>query len=84
MPSTVADHVAAVVLFGTPSAEFLGSVDAPPITLGPSYAGKTLQLCNPDDTICNGAPAGPPNLAHASYGFDGATAQGAAYAVGHL
>jgi hypothetical protein len=84
MPSEIADHVAAVVLIGTPSAEFLRSVDAPAITLGPSYVGKTLQLCNPDDTICNGAPAGPPSFAHASYGFNGATAQGATYAVAHV
>ena len=84
MPSEVANHVAAVVLIGTPSPQFLGSVDAPPITIGPSYAGKTLQLCNPDDTICNGAPAGPPSFAHALYGANGSTAEGATYALSRL
>lgn len=84
MPSEVADHVAAVVLIGTPSPEFLGSVGAPPITIGPSYAGKTLQMCNPGDTICNGAPAGPPTVDHALYGVNGMAAQAATYAVDHL
>jgi len=84
MPSEVADHVAAVVLIGTPSAEFLRSVGAPPITIGPSYTAKTFQLCAPDDTICNGAPAGPPSFAHALYGANGSTNEAAAYAVGRL
>jgi cutinase len=84
MPKEIANHVAAVVLIAAPSAEFLSSVGAPPITLGPSYTAKTLQLCAPDDTICNGAPAGPPNFAHAAYGVNGMAAQGATYAVDRL
>jgi hypothetical protein len=84
MPPEVAKHVAAVVLIGTPSPEFLSSAGAPPITLGPSYVGKTLQICAPDDTICNGAPAGPPSMAHALYGVNGMAAQGATYAIDHL
>jgi hypothetical protein len=84
MPKEVADHVAAVVLIGLPSPEFLSSGGAPPITIGPSYVDKTLKLCAPDDTICNGAPAGPPNFAHAMYGVNGSTNDGAAYAVARL
>jgi hypothetical protein len=84
MPSEIANHVRAVVLIGKPSPQFLSSVGAPPIVIGPSYAGKTLELCNPDDTVCNGAPAGPPSFAHALYGANGTAAQGASYAVGHL
>jgi hypothetical protein len=84
MPSKIADHVAAVVLIGTPSAEFLAGTGAPPITLGPSYAGKTLQMCAPDDNICNGSPAGPPSFAHAMYGVNGMTAEAASYVVARL
>jgi cutinase len=84
MPSEVADHVAAVVLIGLPSPEFLANTGAPPITIGPSYVDKTLKVCAPDDNICNGAPAGPPSFAHAMYGMNGATNDAAAYAVARL
>lgn len=84
MPSEVADHVAAVVLIGLPSPEFLASGGAPPITIGPSYVGKTLKVCAPDDTICNGAPAGPPSFSHAMYGVNGSVNEAAAYAVARL
>ncbi|SEH62533.1 Cutinase [Mycolicibacterium rutilum] len=84
MPPEIADHVAAVVLFGKPSPQFLRDIGAPPIVIGPSYTGKTLDLCAEGDTICNGAPVGGPSFAHASYGFNGMTNEGAAYAVGRL
>lgn len=84
MPPEVADHVAAVVLIGLPSAEFLSSTGAPPIRIGPSYIDKTFELCAPDDTICNGAPPGPPSWSHAMYGINGSINEAAAYAVGRL
>jgi cutinase-like protein len=84
MPSSVANHVAAVALFGKPSGEFLRQYDAPPIDLGPLYAPKTIDLCVPDDTICNGAPDGGPTIAHALYGMNGMTNEAAAFAVGRL
>ena len=84
MPTEVADHVAAVVLIGLPSHEFLANTGAPPIAIGPSYVAKTLKVCAPDDTICNGAPAGPPSFAHAMYGVNGSTNEAAAYAVARL
>jgi hypothetical protein len=84
LPPDVADHVAAVVLFATPSTEFLRQFGAPAITIGPLYAGKTLQLCDPGDSICSGAPNGGPNFAHALYAVNGAVNEGAAYVVGHL
>jgi hypothetical protein len=84
MPPEVADHVAAVVLIGLPSPEFLANTGAPPITIGPSYVDKTFKMCAPDDTICNGAPLGPPNFAHAMYGMNGLTNEAAAYAVARL
>lgn len=84
MPPEVADHVAAVVLIGLPSPEFLANTGAPPIAIGPSYVAKTLKVCAPDDTICNGTPAGPPSFAHAMYGVNGSTNEAAAYAVARL
>jgi hypothetical protein len=84
MPPAVANHVAAVVLFGTPSNEFLRGAGAPPITIGPLYAAKTIQLCAADDTICNGAPPGPPGIAHTLYAANGMVDQGADFAASHL
>ncbi|BBZ19314.1 cutinase family protein [Mycolicibacterium gadium] len=84
MPAEVADHVAAVVLIGLPSQEFLSTGGAPPIRIGPSYVDKTLKICAPDDNICNGAPAGPPSFSHAMYGVNGTTNDAAAYVVARL
>ncbi|EKF22290.1 phospholipase/Carboxylesterase family protein [Mycolicibacterium hassiacum DSM 44199] len=84
MPEDIADHVAAVVLIGMPSERFLRDVGAPPVRIGPAYADKTLEMCAPDDNICNGAPVGGPSIAHAMYGVNGMAAQAAAYAVARL
>lgn len=84
MPDDVADHVAAVVLFGQPSARWITDAGAPPVIIGPSYQGKTLNLCAPADNICDGSPLGLPSFAHGSYGVNGMTNEGAAYAVARL
>ncbi|WP_413468037.1 cutinase family protein [Mycobacterium sp. RTGN4] len=84
MPPEVANHVAAVALFGTPSNRFLSDSGAPVITIGPLYVPKTTELCAQGDTICNGAPPGPPTAAHGSYVANGLTAQAASFAVGRL
>jgi hypothetical protein len=84
MPPSVANHVAAVVLLGKPSAEFMNDIGAPPIVIGPLYVPKTIELCIPDDTICNGAPAGGPSLSHALYSVNGMTNQAAQFAAGRL
>jgi cutinase len=84
MPPQVANHVAAVTLFGRPSNQFLTENGAPPITIGPLYAPKTIDLCVPDDAICNGAPGGQPTFAHLAYLSNGMTNDAAAFAVSHL
>ena len=84
MPAEVANHVAAVTLFGRPSNQWLQSYGAPPITIGPLYAPKTIDLCAPDDTICNGAPGGQPTIAHAAYAVNGMTGQAADFAASRL
>jgi cutinase len=84
MPPEVANHVAAVTLFGTPSAQWLQNYGAPPIVIGPLYAPKTLELCAAGDTICNGDAGGGPSFAHAEYPVNGMTAQAADFAARHL
>ncbi|MGA8331555.1 MAG: cutinase family protein [Mycobacterium sp.] len=79
MPPAIASHVAAVVLFGTPDDWFLGLADhnAPPITIGQLYAGKTLQLCAAGDPVC--FPGGMDRGAHSSYKVNGMAVQAADY-----
>jgi cutinase len=84
LPPEVANHVAAVVLFGTPSNEFLRGAGAPPITIGPLFAAKTIELCAPDDNICDGAPPGPPGIAHTAYPVNGMVDQGADFAASRV
>jgi hypothetical protein len=84
MPPEVADHVAAVALFGEPSDNFMRDAGAPTVVIGPLYVPKTISLCADGDTICNGAPPGPPNGAHGSYGVNGMVNQAATFAVKRL
>ncbi len=84
LPAEVADHVAAVVLFGKPSDAWTSRYGAPAITVGPAYAAKTTQLCAQGDTICDGTPGGNPSFAHALYPVNGMVGDAAAFAVGKL
>ncbi len=80
MPPPVADHVAAVALFGEPSSGFSTMLygGQPLPTLSPLYAGKLISLCAPDDPICTG---GGNIMAHVSYIQSGMTAQAATFAA---
>ena len=84
MPASVASHVSAVVLFGTPDNWVLGVADrsAPPIAIGDLYAGKTLQLCAVGDPICY--PGGLDRSAHSSYKSNGMAVQAADFVAGRL
>jgi cutinase len=84
MPPEIANHVAAVTLFGKPSPQWLQNYGAPLIVVGPLYVPKTDDLCADGDTICNGDPGGLPSFAHTSYPVNGMTAQAAGYAASHL
>jgi len=84
MPPKVANHVAAVALLGRPSDQFMRDVGAPPVVIGPLYVPKTIDLCIPDDTICNGAPPAGPSIAHALYAMNGMTNQAADFAASRL
>ena len=84
MPPELADHVAAVVLFGKPSGQFMQKYGAPLIAIGPLYAGKTIDLCALDDAICSNAPGWLPNIAHSLYPVNGMTNEAAAFAASRL
>lgn len=81
LPPAIASHVAAVVLFGTPSDWFLNLVahDAPPISIGHLYTAKTLELCNTGDPIC--FPGGTDRAAHSAYKNNGMADQAADFAA---
>ncbi len=81
MPPSAARHVSAVALFAKPSSRFLDIVDhnAPPISIGHLYAGKTIELCATDDPVC--ASSGFNRAAHSSYRFNGMTDQAADFAA---
>jgi cutinase-like protein len=81
MPADVANHVAAVTLFGAPSNRFMDTVGAPQVVIGPLYQPKTLKLCATDDPVCSD---GGDWAAHGSYADDGMVDQGASYAASHL
>ncbi len=84
LPLEVANHVAAVALFGKPSEAWTSQYGAPSIVIGPAYAAKTIQLCAQGDTICDGTPGGGPSFAHALYPVNGMVGEAATFAAGRL
>ena len=84
LPPTIASHVAAVVLFGTPSDGFLNLVahNAPSITIGNLYAAKTIEMCAPGDPVC--FPGGRDRAAHSAYKDNGMADQAADFALQRL
>src|ERR1700733_1814375 len=81
MPADVANHVAAVALLGKPDQQFMQAIDSPPVTVGPLYAAKTIELCAPGDPICSDGGEG---AAHTSYTTIGMVDQAATYAAGRV
>jgi cutinase len=83
MQAPVADHVAAVALFGEPTSGFSSALygGQPLPTISPLYGGKTISLCAPDDPICSG---GGNIMAHVSYIQSGMTNQAATFAANKL
>jgi cutinase len=88
LPRDVADHVAALALFGNPSDRYLG---APVSTLSPWYGAKAIDMCAPGDPVCTpGALFTLPthdemtSVAHLSYPNSGMPAQAASFVANHL
>jgi len=84
LPNELADHVAAVVLLGNPSDEFLSQFGAPIGRIGPLYADKTRKLCAPGDTICDGTPGFMPSIAHTLYPVNGMVDEAATFAASRV
>ena len=82
MDPSVANHVAAVVLFGMPNVRAMNFLGQPPVVIGPAYAAKTIKVCAVEDPVCSD---GMNFAAHDTYAYDGAVIdQGAAFAASHL
>lgn len=88
MPADIADHVAAVAVFGNPVDRYVG---APLTAVSPLYGFKAIDLCAAGDPICTpgGGMAMPTrdemfSEAHLSYVKSGMASQGAAFAATHL
>jgi hypothetical protein len=82
MPPEIANHVAAVALFGKPSARFMRAINDPSVTVGPQYAAKTVDLCVDNDLVCD--PTGRSFSAHNTYFDSGMVEQAAVYAANAL
>ncbi|HYZ67537.1 MAG TPA: cutinase family protein [Mycobacterium sp.] len=76
LPPNVPDHVAAIAVFGNPSAK-LGL----PLTASPVWGGRAIDLCNGGDPICQ--TNGESLAAHRSYP-GGPTNQAANFVAGLL
>jgi cutinase len=88
LPADVADHVAAVAVFGNPTDRYLGG---PISAISPWYGAKAIDLCAPGDPICTpgGGLTAPTHdemfsAAHLSYPNSGMPAQAATFAASHL
>jgi cutinase len=82
MPPDVANHVAAVALFGKPSTRFMHAINDPPVTIGPEYLAKTIDLCVDNDLVCDSH--GSSFAAHNEYVETGMVDQGADFVARQL
>jgi cutinase len=74
LPPNAPDHIAAVAVFGNPSAK-LGL----PMTASPVYGSRAIDLCNPNDPVCTDG-----NSVDAHRAYDGGPANQAASFVAGL
>jgi cutinase len=84
LPPAVADHIAAVVLFGTPREWIINIADnsAPPIAIGSSLSARTVEFCATGDPICS--PGGLDRAAHSAYKVNGMADEAAVFAANAL
>jgi cutinase len=82
MPPEIADHIAAVALFGKPSTRFMHAINDPPITIGTQYVAKTIDLCVDNDLVCDAD--GRSFSAHNQYVDAGMVDQAATFVANQL
>lgn len=76
LPPFAGDHIAAIAVFGNPSAKI-----GLPLTSSPVFGGRAIDLCNPGDPVCT---SGDSVIAHRSYGPDGSAWQAATFVANRL
>jgi cutinase len=74
LPPNVPAHIAALAVFGNPTAKV-----GLPLTISPVYGTRSIDLCNFGDPVCSG---GNDVAAHSNYGPAGLTAQAATFVAG--
>lgn len=80
MPADVANHVAAVAVFGNPAGNTPGGGSL--TTMSSLYGAKTIDLCEPDDMHC--WPGGQSFIAHLAYAGNGMVQQAADFVAARL
>lgn len=76
LPPNAPDHVAAIAVFGNPSAKI-----GLPLTSSPVWGSRSIDLCTPGDPVCSGGNDVP---AHSNYAPSGLTDQAAGFVAGLL
>jgi cutinase len=76
MPPNVPDHVAALAVFGNPTAKV-----GLPLTSSPVYGSRAIDLCNGGDPVCT---SGDDVEAHRVYNSDGSASRAASFVAGLL
>jgi len=76
LPPPAADHIAAVAVFGNPSAKI-----GLPLTSSPVFGNRAIDVCSPGDPICSD---GNSVVAHRNYVPDGGANQAAVFAANLL
>jgi cutinase len=74
LPPDAPDHIAALAVFGNPTARF-----GQPLTNSPIYGGRSIDLCNGGDPVCSDGDDVP---AHSNYVGTGLIQQGANFVAG--
>ncbi|ULP40293.1 cutinase family protein [Mycobacterium lentiflavum] len=78
----IADHVAAVVLFGMPNVRAMNFLGEPPVVIGPTYQAKTIKVCANEDPVCSD---GMNFTAHNTYADDATMIdKGASFAASRI
>lgn len=76
LPPNAPEHVAAIAVFGNPSAKV-----GLPLTVSPVWGSRSIDLCTAGDPVCSG---GDDIAAHSNYVPAGLTSQAAAFVAGLL
>lgn len=77
LPGNAPDHVAAIALFGNPSAKA-----GLPLTISPTWGARSIDLCLPDDAICD--TLGTNVAVHSTYPESGQTTMAADFVAARV